>query len=567
MKKKVLAIGSTMLLMTPLAAISCVDVSVKGEFKKTAVEFRNLASGHYPISSNQINLYFKRGNKNSIPYVAIEDMSKTLGGFYKRSYWNKKLYSKEGKVRYDASGLSILGFNSIVFDFVNDTIEIDSPYFFQTLVRNSSQTNYSRQIKTKGEDIKEQSTKYVYDLGKYHIDIVYENSKTLIPFSVYNTLFCSQNYYNMYFNGDTVLGTFFDLSDRTQGIEEFKSQGSIWLSQKAQNDYQRLDNYYNLLFTLDHFYGLKKIKNIDSFEKFIDKDQKALLISNDPTKYNEAYSNLFYKKLNELHTSLRMYGFHTNPTQKIDDAARNKSEEFKESTRISNKLKQARKTLQEQHDAKKFLIKDNTAYIIFDEFHAAADKDLKLPDYGKDTFETIREKLDTIATKHPQVKNVVFDISQNGGGNIGAMLRTLGLLTNKDIKTHSLDTLWNINSTTTYQIDANKDNNFNDDDAFSQFNYFILTGKNTFSAANMFAAAAKELKIAKIIGQKSGGGTASIIPIVLQDGTSTIISSQDTGWFINDDKKQDLEFGVPVDIEISYDDFYDLNLLVTEINK
>ncbi|CRH57018.1 carboxy-terminal protease [Chlamydia trachomatis] len=131
-------------------------------------------------------------------------------------------------------------------------------------------------------------------------------------------------------------------------------------------------------------------------------------------------------------------------------------------------------------------------------------------------------------SKNKKIKNVVIDISQNGGGNIGAMYRVLGLLTNNDIVSHSHEMQSNAKTTENYKIDANKDGNYNDNDAFDNFNYYILTSKNTFSAANSFSAIVKEMNIGKIIGQKSGGGTSSVLPLVLNDGTSILISSPST---------------------------------------
>jgi C-terminal processing protease CtpA/Prc len=81
------------------------------------------------------------------------------------------------------------------------------------------------------------------------------------------------------------------------------------------------------------------------------------------------------------------------------------------------------------------------------------------------------------------------------------------------------------------------------------FNWFILTSKVTFSAANLMAATAKEQGIATVIGLKSSGGASSISGTVLPTGdvifisSTNVISTRDTeGDYIS------VEYGVDPDI-------------------
>ncbi|WP_429978376.1 S41 family peptidase, partial [Mycoplasmopsis bovis] len=64
----------------------------------------------------------------------------------------------------------------------------------------------------------------------------------------------------------------------------------------------------------------------------------------------------------------------------------------------------------------------------------------------------------------------------------------------------------------------------------------ILAGVNTFSAANLLTHIAKENKFATILGNKSGGGMWSILPVVIPDGTSFKFSSNNA-WISWIDKK------------------------------
>ncbi|AZZ65201.1 hypothetical protein DMC14_000005 [Metamycoplasma phocicerebrale] len=567
MKKKILAISLLSLSALPLMSSSCFNVpwnlwmlkNNKSSFLIKETPFKNLANNHYNINSNSIKLYFKANEKQ--PYVSIEEMINKLYGLFNTRSLIKKHYNTNPEVNY----INPYG-ERMVINYQNDYIKLLSDDFF-SFVKKSDSTNYSRHLNYLGFNInnKESIPKTItLDLAKYNIDIVYENNKILIPLSVFNTLFCSQNYYNLYYNGSTIFGTFFDLNDKVPQIESLKIGN--WNNEK-ENDIDRINNYNNLLFTLDYFYGLKDFKNIKSFKEYISPDLKSKLLSLDPEEYNQGYSDLFYKNLNELHTSMRMFGFFTNNMKKISMEVLDKSTTLKQYRTLLKKLKEDRENLNKEHAKKGYIVKNKTAYIIFNSFDSATNEELKQKKYEKDSFESIRQKLYLISNQHPEVKNVILDISQNGGGNLGAMIRVLGLLTNKDIQTNNFNTLSRADITYKYKVDANKDKNYEDKDAFDNFNYFILTGKNTFSAANAFAGVIKELKIGKIIGQKSGGGTSSIMPIVMQDGTSVIISSQSTSYFKNNDKNINLELGVPVDIEIEYNNFYNLDYLISKIEN
>ncbi|MDV7399915.1 S41 family peptidase, partial [Arthrospira platensis SPKY1] len=61
--------------------------------------------------------------------------------------------------------------------------------------------------------------------------------------------------------------------------------------------------------------------------------------------------------------------------------------------------------------------------------------------------------------------------------------------------------------------------------AYENINWFILTSRVTFSAANLMTSIAKQQGFATIIGTTSGGGASSITPIVLPNGAFYTMSS------------------------------------------
>ena len=112
----------------------------------------------------------------------------------------------------------------------------------------------------------------------------------------------------------------------------------------------------------------------------------------------------------------------------------------------------------------------------------------------------------------------VIDVSTNGGGDTFSLAEILGLMTNDDITLESYNIRSGHVSSETFKVDANYDGNFDDNDAYD-YNYFVLSSGYSFSCANEFVNYCKKHNLAKIIGQKSGGGAFSISPAVTPFGS------------------------------------------------
>lgn len=96
---------------------------------------------------------------------------------------------------------------------------------------------------------------------------------------------------------------------------------------------------------------------------------------------------------------------------------------------------------------------------------------------------------------------------------------------------------------------------------FSEYNWYVLVGVSTYSAANLFAHVVKQEKIATVIGQKTGGGMFSVLPTILPDGTNVDVSST-LAWTGKPNKEiqtsEDLPFtdqGIEPDFYVDYKDF------------
>lgn len=167
--------------------------------------------------------------------------------------------------------------------------------------------------------------------------------------------------------------------------------------------------------------------------------------------------------------------------------------------------------------------------------------------------------INEIEEENANVENIGLDISFNTGGNVGALYRIIGLMTDQPFAssgfnrdTYSYSTTY---ITTSYE-------------SYSQYDWFLLTSYVTFSAANELSTMFKQNNIGIIIGQTSGGGASSITPILLPDGTFFTMSSNNVNTFRDADGTYTFnEDGIEPDFIIDQEDLYDSDVLSEILNR
>ena len=188
-----------------------------------------------------------------------------------------------------------------------------------------------------------------------------------------------------------------------------------------------------------------------------------------------------------------------------------------------------------------------------------------------DTFINLIAVLQSIKNKGG-VENVILDISINGGGVIGVMMKLLALISKDNNGGISF-----YDDTTTQvgiygaQIDINADEKYDQDDCFgNDFNFYILTSDCSFSCGNAFPCLAQINKTAKIIGQKSGGGECAVAIHYLPNSQYVYHSSNlHLGYFDEGTNTfTGFEKGATPDIEIQIgNSFYNIEYLNTAIKS
>ena len=211
---------------------------------------------------------------------------------------------------------------------------------------------------------------------------------------------------------------------------------------------------------------------------------------------------------------------------------------------------------------------DSEFTVDFDGWKAYYAGDGELPKES-DTVTVVLAGLER-AAKNPEIKNIVIDVSRNGGGNDIAMLAIEWLMTGKgyvrdnDLLTGQINTKEEI-------FDFNHDGKIDSSDKspYTDFHYGVLTSEGSFSCGNAFPWFMHEHG-AMILGQKSSGGACGIR--VSTVGGIEVRNSCASACTVNEEGDT-VDNGCPVDADLTtdgenpYENFYDLDILSEKMNE
>ena len=167
------------------------------------------------------------------------------------------------------------------------------------------------------------------------------------------------------------------------------------------------------------------------------------------------------------------------------------------------------------------------------------------------------------------VQNIILDIATNGGGVLGTMMKILSLISpsNKSYIYYQDGKTNQVIEAKSF-VDANDDELYDLEDCYGDdFNFYILTSDCSFSCANAFPCYAQGNKIAKVIGQKSGGGECAVAVHFLPNSQYVYHSSNlHLGYFDGNYTFDGFEGGAKPDIQINETNrFFDIEYLSSSI--
>ena len=521
----------------------------------------NLAEDEYQITGSSLDVYFFDETED-VPYIDLKGFIKSFDGFFESQ--NITLESN-----YDSTvwRLTYGETHSVFFDCTENKITAASYLEFYWFPVAGSSTNHNEHLQRTNDYYFRDST-FEVDLDDYGFDLKQGTSHCFLPLFIANTLFCSLCGVNLYCNWENVYVTV----GETRSLPEYYNCS---FNNRNQSRSMRIAAVGSLCFTFDILYGLKEEKGYTHFDECIDETTLNLLYSTTYQNNFDAYKNIVYKQLDELHTRLDLpsYFCDTSHAKVTNEDYGDFYSEFYDRRAIQKELRDAVLTSPEE-----VRFEDDMAIITLDSFSVGTiaqiyDEDHNVKDdaWKYDSYHYMHYCMNQIEN-HGGINKIVLDLSLNGGGSLAAMERVAGFMTDDKIPASSYDTLDNEYVIDGYVVDIDGDDDYEDEDAYDEYDWYLLTGINTFSAANLMSSTFKDMNLGKIIGKKSGGGTCSILSLVLADGTGITISSTYTMRHIEEKENGEKDFlsiehGIEPDVDFAYEDFYDSAALLSVINS
>jgi hypothetical protein len=514
----------------PSAAVSVTS--------KRSVDFEGTSEEYVVANQTGIDLYFV--NNGNVPYIDAQTFVNMIDGALDSSIISFTPVGTDGlRIEYsveyeDFDGSMVTAEYWAYIDFTLNTFTVNNYDFFGSYVA-STESDYGEGLNYVDADYVD-GEEVTIPLGEYNFDILtYSDNgvtKYLMPLAVTNLLFAGNVYYDVYYNGDKLWGIdTFGISggDEADLALQDEIRTSSFNSLVAPKDI-RWSTFHFLALALDYFYGLKEDKHVESFYDILVGYAPSIIDGSDFVLYRTIFDIAY--KLDDLHTSHVFPGYYEPPYGiglSISDLSPG-------STAFYNGLW----AVQDLLEAKWGNLDNIPEFSLIDDDKIAI---IHLQGFSIDTPDAVKAILDGLPTT---VDTVVIDLSYNTGGNLGAVLRIFGYMTEEPIMYHSQNPA--DGSAATYYIES--------DYVAYDYDWYILTSSVTFSAANLMASMAKEQGIATVIGKDSSGGASSIGVIMLPDGSSLLISTNNVlstrvGNEVDGYDYVSIEYGIEVEIEMN----------------
>ena len=328
--------------------------------------------------------------------------------------------------------------------------------------------------------------------------------------------------------------------------------------------------FNELALEMDCFYGLKEAHNIADFRTFFMQNELgAGLMDPDSAKADQAVADLTHYWFDDLHSAYKsssyLSGSGTDTNYGFSSAG---------SQTLAQKLTALR--AQNPNAGLPYYEVGDTAYVTFDQFIATVDGN-NIADYYKlvkegnlpqDTIGIIHDAHEQITRENSPIKNVVLDLSCNGGGMAFTAFFTLGWFLG-DGNFSYRNTFTGAQTTRYFRADVNLDHQFDENDTLAGrgLNLYCLISPKSFSCGNLVPWVLKASNEVTLLGKTSGGGSCVVGFATTAWGTSYQYSSPKRISFVKNGAYYDVDQGVEPDHVIdNYANFYDRNALMVFIH-
>ena len=372
----------------------------------------------------------------------------------------------------------------------------------------------------------------------------------------------------------------------SQGFWKLPLRETFYAAKKRSPEVAQF-TYDMLRFQFEQFYGIKDVLKMDSFDSYvIQKGLKDRLLSLDAEVYDKALAELLMTNVDDGHTHYTLPSIYSGKAAEtgvkyVQQYQGPRRKGMIEKVQNYSKLRAQTMKLPEGSDpvlAQGLFMQGSTAVIRFDSFAnqsmfvsneldpneerdvdpRAAIKEGEIPLAFDCSFYRIKQNKD--------IKNVVIDLTCNGGGQVMVIPYILAHFTDDPtvyFRDVCLDTVKEFH----YKVDLNHDKVYGGEgDTYKgKYNFYVLTSGFSFSCADFLPTFAKAAGI-KIIGEKSGGGTCTVGGFSDGSGSYYHISSQNVCVYPDGNTFKHTDAGVTVDYELPSSSWYDLQKLDTFVS-
>lgn len=406
-------------------------------------------------------------------------------------------------------------------------------------------------------------------LAEYSIDLIALEGECYIPMQTLSDLLLSLQYIHLVFNGEEILCARYGT--------EFISQMYKAAPQQMSPEFAQF-NYNELTLLLDTYYGLKDEHHISSFRDtaLYNADLLPLVANTDPRAFDSALTELLMTYLDDGHSGFLKTSWRSGQMDTV--AMMTLMTSFGRSSRIKIRTKTR------YSDARKAFFPDgvpgyyeigDTAFITFDSFSMEYSDvkeyyRLEKIDPEKDTFQLISYANQQIKRENSPVKNIVLDLSLNGGGTADAAVFVISWFTGEALLALR-DTLTGSETITSYYADVNLDGKSKgeaeDTVSGGDYNLYCLISGNSFSCGNLVPAAFRATGTVTLIGRRSGGGSCVVLPCTSASGAVFAISGPKQLAAVLNGSFYNIDEGIVPDYTLSRpESFYDRDALVEYIH-
>ena len=433
------------------------------------------------------------------------------------------------------------------------------------------------------------------DFGSYGIDIHADGKGAVyFPFATLADMYSDLFYHHAGFNGEKVVA---NTSVNEVGLNEIDPDyNQPLLARTARPEDLVQFNYKELCFAMDHFYGFPgRVRFNDALkEKGLDQTLeeeiecgptiKKLLLSDKLSDYMVGMLGLLGVYF-DGHTSMEITG---NAMSKGDSekyaelyqeyrtavAANEDVINFAMSSMdymmdmVTDNQAVAFLRPQSYGEGVTYIKKGDTAVCIFDSFNDLNEEAWNNYYEGKGPMPTLENTeeddmvifLDALqkAAADPEVKNLIIDITANGGGSADLVMAMTSLILGKSYISQD-NPLTGQHALVEYEVDRNFNGVFDEADAAVRYdlNFAVLTSGMSFSCGNLFPSILKDGGV-PVMGATSGGGACAIQAMCTADGFCFQISSFRAR--LNSLDGQNIDAGVTPDLPIPADGTVEISM-------